>query len=285
MATVMEQEVLSTPSEPRDYPEEALAEEALRPQAQKKLTIEEAEKLAAGRIFELIDGKLVFKYPEVLPPENPVPPEERDDVTIEEAEELADGHSFELIDGRMVFKMPDRKHSRIQIALGSKLYNYFEQNPIGEVLTEFSLRLWPENVHRLPTPDIAVFLNENILEEEKYATRAPDLAIEIVSDDDRATVVFEKARMYLEKGGSVVWIVFPTEKRVMVMTPKEWRWESKKLACPELLPGFELEVTKIFSSPKSKPDEPRRSLKRPKSSMKKRTPRRSAGRAMNTQRP
>jgi Uma2 family endonuclease len=134
-----------------------------------------------------------------------------------------------------------------------KFSAYFEQNPIGEAFPEFSLRLWPENVHRLPTPDIAVFLNENIIEDEKYATRAPDLAIEIVSDDDRATVVFEKARMYLEKGGSVVWIVFPSEQSVVVMTPKERRWESETLTCPELLPGFSVKISEIFSSPKRKP--------------------------------
>jgi Uma2 family endonuclease len=211
-------------------------------------TVREQEVLTAATI-----PSVRTNYRESLAPEEDLRPEERTDLTIEEAEELAQGEPFELIDGRMVFKMPDRKHSRIQIALGSKLYNYFEQNPIGEVLTEFSLRLWPENVHRLPTPDIAVFLNENILEEEKYATRAPDLAIEIVSDDDRATAMFAKARMYLEKGSRVVWIVFPSEQSVVVMTPTERRWESETLTCPELLPGFSVKISEIFSSPKRKP--------------------------------
>jgi len=183
-------------------------------------------------------------------------PEERTDLTIEEAEALANGEPFELIDGRMVFKMADRKHSRIQKALIVKFSAYFEQNPIGEAFPEFSLRLWPENVHRLPTPDIAVFLNENIHEEEKYATRAPDLAIEIVSDDDRATAVFEKARMYLEKGGRMVWIIFPTEQSVVVITSKERRWESETLACPEILPGFRVEVAALFAWQPSAQGEP-----------------------------
>jgi Uma2 family endonuclease len=176
-------------------------------------------------------------------------PEERTDLTIEEAEELAQGQSFELIEGRMVFKMADRKHSKSQGFLIAKLFNYFEQNPIGQVLPEFSLRLWPENKHRLPTPDIAVFRNENLHEEEKYETHAPDLAIEIASDDDKASDLFAKARLYLEKGGRIVWIVFPTEKRVTIVTPEEWRWESTTLTCPELLPGFSIKVAEIFSSP------------------------------------
>jgi Uma2 family endonuclease len=96
-------------------------------------------------------------------------------------------------------------------------------------------------------PDIAVFLNENLHEDEQYESRAPDLAIEIASDDDKASDLFAKAKLYLEKGSQVVWVVFPTEKRVTVITPAEWRWESDTLTCPEILPGFSIAVEKIFS--------------------------------------
>jgi Uma2 family endonuclease len=252
MATVMEQDLFTaetTPSARKGYPWGSSSEGNLPPEERTDLTIEEAEKLAEGRPFELIDGRLVFKYPEVLPPEESIPPEERTNLTIEEAEDLAQGYSFELIDGRMVFKMGDRNHSNCQDVLHGELYLYFKQNPIGQALPEFSLRLWPESKHRLPTPDIAVFLNRNLHEIEKYATRAPDLAIEIVSDDDRVAAVFAKARMYLEKGSQVLWIVFPFEKSVVVMTPAERRWESDTLTCPELLPGFSINVADIFARP------------------------------------
>lgn len=185
-------------------------------------------------------------------PERELHPEARTNLTIEEAEALADGRSFELIDGRMVFKMPDRKHSDIQDILHGELYLYFKKNPIGKALPEFSLRLWPEKKRELRTPDIAVLLNENLQGIEKYATRAPDLAIEIVSDDDKVAAVFAKARLYLDKGSRVVWIVFPTEKSVVVMTATERRWESNTLTCPELLPGFRIKVADIFSWPKQK---------------------------------
>ncbi|MCI0693400.1 Uma2 family endonuclease [candidate division KSB1 bacterium] len=188
-------------------------------------------------------------YREGLALEEDARSEGRTDLTIEEAEELAQGQPFELIDGRMVFKMADRKHSRSQRALIVKLSDYFEQNPIGEVFPEFSLHLWPESKHNFRVPDIAVFLNENLHEEERYETRGPDLSIEIASDDDKASDLFAKARLYLEKGSRVVWVVFPTEKRVTVITPAEWRWESDTLTCPELLPGFSIAVEKISSSP------------------------------------
>lgn len=168
-------------------------------------------------------------------------------LTIEEAEELAQGRSFELIDGRMVYKMGDRKHSEAQTVLIAALFNYLENNPVGKVYGEFSVRLWPERNDNFRTPDVAVFLHENLHPEEKYETRAPDLAVEIVSDGDRAMSLFEKARLYLEKGSKAVWIVFPSEKSVVVMTPNARRWESEVLTCPEVLPGFNLAVEKLFS--------------------------------------
>jgi Uma2 family endonuclease len=188
-------------------------------------------------------------YSADLLPKRDLRPEERTNLTIEEAEALANGEPFELIDGRMFFKMADRKHSNSQDILHGELYLYFKQNPIGRALPEFSLHLWPDNKYNFRVPDIAVFLNENLHDEERYETRGPDLAIEIVSDDDTASAVFAKARLYLEKGSRVVWVVFPAEKRVTIITTEEWRWESATLTCPEILPGFSLEVEKIFSSP------------------------------------
>ena len=75
------------------------------------------------------------------------------------------------------------------------------------------------------------------------------MAIEIVSQYDRWSALFEKAALYLEKGSRVVWIVDPYQKGVMVITATERRWISDTLACPEVLPGFSINVQEIFSWP------------------------------------
>lgn len=180
------------------------------------------------------------------PPKSASPPKR---FTFEQALKLAEGRSFELIDGRVVFKMADNFHSEAQIRLGAKLVIYFEANPIGRARTESTIRPWPENPYESRVPDIAVVLNENIREGERYDTRAPDLAIEIVSYKDRWTGFFQKARLYLEKGSRVVWIVDPYEKAVFVITPNEERWVRDTLTCPEVLPGFSLSVQDIFNWP------------------------------------
>jgi Uma2 family endonuclease len=183
---------------------------------------------------------------EFIAPPKPAPPAK---LTLEQANKLAAGRPFELIQGRMVFKMPDNPHSESHALLGAELVNYFKANPIGRVRIESTVRLWPDNPHEGRVPDIAVVLNENIREGERYDTRAPDLAIEIISRDDAWSELFDKADLYFEKGSRVVWFVDPYRKGVLVVTPDGQRWVKDTLACPELLPGFAVNVQDIFTWP------------------------------------
>ncbi|MGH7492777.1 MAG: Uma2 family endonuclease [bacterium] len=169
-------------------------------------------------------------------------------LTLDQAAKLAEGRSFELIDGRVVFKMADNKHSDAQGLLCSELVNYFRANPIGRVRPEFTHRLWPENPYEARTPDLSVILNENF-KEERYGSRAPDLAIEIISHDDAWSALFEKADLYFEKGSRIVWFVDPYRQGVTIVTPDDQRWVKDILTCPEMLPGFSVKVQNIFNWP------------------------------------
>jgi Uma2 family endonuclease len=176
------------------------------------------------------------------------PPSPPAKLTLEQANQLAAGRPFELINGRMVFKMADYGHARVQSRLSKVLGNYFDANPIGEVLTELTHRLWPENPHEGRLPDLSVILNEHLQEGERYPTRAPDIAIEIISEGDVWTELFAKARLYFAKGSREVWLVDSYEKGIMVVTPtsKRWVWDT---LTSELLPGFQVELKDIFSWP------------------------------------
>ncbi|MEK7730023.1 MAG: Uma2 family endonuclease [candidate division KSB1 bacterium] len=186
----------------------------------------------------------VYREKPLAPPPQPVPAK----LTWQQAEKLANGRPFELINGRLVFKMPDNKHADTQGLLCIALGIYFRTNPIGRVRPEYMLHLWPESPHEGRMPDLSVILNEN-LQEERYGSSAPDLAIEIVSRDDAWSALFEKARLYLSTGSRQVWIVDPEEQGVMVITPQERFWVKDQLTCPELLPGFAVAVQEIFVWP------------------------------------
>jgi len=182
----------------------------------------------------------------IEPPLKPVPPPSK--LTFEQANQIARGRSFELVDGKVIFKFGDNLHSDAQALLCGAIGAYFKTKPIGRVRLEFTLCLWPENRYEARTPDLSMILNES-LKEEKYGSRAPDLAIEIVSEDDRWTDLFAKAKLYLEKGSRVVWIVDPYQKGVMVITANERLWVNDTLTCPEVLPDFSINVQDIFSWP------------------------------------
>ncbi|MGH7493604.1 MAG: Uma2 family endonuclease [bacterium] len=180
-------------------------------------------------------------------------PDRSPKLTLEKADDIAAGRVFELIDGRIVYKMADAKHSRTQARLCGKLVNYFENNQIGQVFTEFTLRLWPENPHESRVPDLSIIFNENLAPQERYAKRAPDIAVEIISQDDRWSDLFEKANLYFETGGREVWLVDPLQQGVLIMTRSARRWEWKELASPELLPGFCVALQDIFAWPVAAP--------------------------------
>jgi Uma2 family endonuclease len=173
-------------------------------------------------------------------------------LTWQQAEKLASGRPYELINGRMIFKMPNNKHSDTHGRLCGFLFKYFETNPLGRVRPEYMLHLWPEKPHEGRMPDLSVILNES-LREERYGSRAPDLAIEIVSRDDTWSELFEKARLYLAHGSRVVWIVDPEEQAVMAITANERVWMKDALTCPELLPGFSVPMQEVFVWPQAEP--------------------------------
>ncbi|MBL8153323.1 MAG: Uma2 family endonuclease [Anaerolineae bacterium] len=83
-----------------------------------------------------------------------------------------------------------------------------------------------------------------------YFTVAPDLAVEVVSEDED---IFRKAAEYLHAGTQIVWAVYAADRRVYVMTLNPDRviesrlfTESDILDGGAVLPGFTLPVREIF---------------------------------------
>lgn len=79
---------------------------------------------------------------------------------------------------------------------------------------------------------------------------APDLAVEVMSLTDRFATVSKKARGYLKDGVQMVWVIDPERRAIFIYTPDNPQAtplsEDDKLLGNEIIPGFELDIAKLF---------------------------------------
>jgi Uma2 family endonuclease len=116
--------------------------------------------------------------------------------------------------------------------------------------TGFQIARDPDTVR---APDVGFVLSEREPGEpvKGYFPGPPDLAVEVLSPDDRASEVLAKVRDWLAAGCRRVWVVDPRTRTVSVYrSPSEIvvLSESDTLTDEELLPGFHLPVGEIFAA-------------------------------------
>jgi len=116
--------------------------------------------------------------------------------------------------------------------------------------TGFVLSRDPDTVR---APDVAFVSRQRIPASgipDSYISAAPDLAVEVLSPDDRQVEVEEKIQQWLDAGTKAVWIVNPRRRTVTIhragADPRVLR-ESDTLPGDDVVPGFELKVAEIFA--------------------------------------
>lgn len=124
----------------------------------------------------------------------------------------------EWVRGRALQKVsPKRDHSRLQGALVMRLDRWATGR--GEVGPEWRFRVAPPGELRRPlVPDVAYVSNERLRplsdEEIEVPPLAPDIAVEILSPNDRRIDVDDKIDVYLRAGSSLVIVVDPKRRIV-----------------------------------------------------------------------
>lgn len=173
-------------------------------------------------------------------------------MTAEDFEVLSDGERFELIRGELhEVPRPGFRHAKIQMTVGRLLANFVIEHGLGEVIGEVGVVLArdPDTVRgpdvafvrteRLPTPDM----------ESRLLRIVPDLAIEIVSPNDRTRDITSKVMSYLDAGVPTVWVVDPGKQRVDVWNrdqPVQEFGPDDTLEGGDVLAGFRLPLADLF---------------------------------------
>jgi len=157
---------------------------------------------------------------------------------------------FELIDGEMVEKMPTEEHGEIALIIGSAVRAFVAKHKLGRVGVEIRHQM-PEDKRNSRLPDISFVAGNRPRVTEGVIPQMPDLAIEIKSPDDSLKELREKAHYYMLNGTRLVWIVDPSKKLVVALTPddEEILLENEVLDGGDVVPGFTLPLKEIFADP------------------------------------
>lgn len=177
--------------------------------------------------------------------------------TLFTAEELlclpSDGRRLELVKGR-VYEMPpaDERQTGVAVRIGAALDAHVKGNDLGAVFsagTGFVLGRDPDTVRAAD----AAFVGRDRIPEiglpEGCFPAAPDLAVEVVSPQDRPLDVREKIEDWLQGGTRLVWLVQRVQRTVTIYRPlgdPTELSEGASLDGEEVIPGFTCEVQELF---------------------------------------
>ncbi|MBA3239898.1 MAG: Uma2 family endonuclease [Acidobacteria bacterium] len=160
----------------------------------------------------------------------------------------------ELVEGVLIKMSPAGfEHGDIAVNVAAMLWQHVKTHKLGKVLaaeTGFKLTSDPDTVL---APD-AAFIRQEEFDRlgmtKKFWPGAPDLAAEVMSPDDSVRKSEEKARIWLDHGARMVWVVNPKRRTVSVFRPGAETLvlrEGDVLDGQDVVPGFNCRVDEIFT--------------------------------------
>jgi Uma2 family endonuclease len=178
-------------------------------------------------------------------------------MTADELAELPDdGMRHELVRGELRTTPPTGlDHADRENVFGGALGFYVRAAKLGWVYTGepgFRLTTNPDTVR---APDVAFIRGDRLPDGRSplgYFTGAPDLAVEVISPNDRYGEVDEKVAGWLEHGAKLVFVVNPRWQTVAVHRPGQLVRTlgiEDTLGGEDVVPGWSMPVRDLFDEP------------------------------------
>jgi Uma2 family endonuclease len=161
-----------------------------------------------------------------------------------------DGRKYELVDGEIRVSPAGSRHGHVCANLVFRLVGAVKEPGLGYVFdSSTGFRLPGGNIR---SPDIA-FIGRGRFGLQKapegFGDVVPDLAVEVLSPEDRARYVLDKVGEYLQAGVRLVWVVDPKRERAVAyrsLTDVTNLGLDDSLDGGEVLPGFSVRLREVF---------------------------------------
>ncbi len=163
------------------------------------------------------------------------------------------GYCCELVQGELRQMAPvGRRRGRIAAKIGSYLEAFVANNSLGETYaaeTGFLIDTAPDTVR---APDVSFVSRERAeatAEERGFFPGAPDLAVEVVSPNDRYSEMKEKVFDWLRAGTQMVVVIDPDQRTATVYRAPDdmcMLTEGDVLDGGEVVPGWNVPLADVF---------------------------------------
>lgn len=161
---------------------------------------------------------------------------------------------LELIRGELKVMSPSKPlHGIICAEIAAELRDFVRGHDLGVVVgaeTGFIVERDPDTVLGVDAGFISNERLPTIEDLDKFATSAPDLAVEVMSPSNTTREMEKKVALYFAAGARAVWVFNPKKRTAAVYTsPTDVKVlsEQETLEGGEVLPGFRLELSKLFA--------------------------------------
>lgn len=179
-------------------------------------------------------------------------------ITANELLELSarDENRYELIHGKVRMMSPaGDEHGYMVSSVNARMHIYAEDNILGYVFAAETGFLLERNPDFVRAPDVGFVRGERVEGKlgGKYFPGAPDLAVEVVSPNDRADEVQDKVQDkvqdWLSHGTQLVWVVEPKTRTATVYRPDGTAnvlQADGTLDGEDVLPGFRFPLSRLW---------------------------------------
>lgn len=150
--------------------------------------------------------------------------------------------------------MPDHPHAILQFFFQTLIHQFLRGTPIGRVAMEWRCTFGPSGGRRAIVPDVTYVSYARMPKGDprvnRYPWGAPDLIIEVLSEDQPFFRFVDKLIFCLLNGVRLTWVVDPRAELVLVLAPGR---DSRVLQVGDtldggdVLPGFAVSVAEIMA--------------------------------------